>query len=299
MEETQSTANPGTPIEQDEVSLLDMLVTLAENAKLLIIGPLLVGLCALGIGYTLPQSFTSQAHLNLGDSAKAVEAIMRSPVVLDMVLKQFPSPSGVTDRARDELANKFRFGTDSASKKTGAVVTKLEMGDESPARAQGLANALIDAWLATTKPQPESQLELMRKLKLTQNALETVSQLIKQMAGESTKLVLPNVQYELATPTVQLLQLRNGYVDAIVAIELQLRGQTRDVVVSPPTLPTQATKPKKAMLAIVATLATGLLLLLFIFMRQALRNTAEAAEAAGKLARIRLALGLKTRSLKR
>ena len=46
-------------------------------------------------------------------------------------------------------------------------------------------------------------------------------------------------------------------------------------------------------MAIGATLGTGLLLLLFIFVRQALRTTAADAEAAGKLARIRRALSLK------
>jgi uncharacterized protein involved in exopolysaccharide biosynthesis len=48
---------PFAYIEQDEVSLLDILVTLAENAKLLIIGSLLAGLITLGISYTLPQTF--------------------------------------------------------------------------------------------------------------------------------------------------------------------------------------------------------------------------------------------------
>jgi hypothetical protein len=278
--------------EENEISLFDLLLVVADNLKILILGPLLVGLLALGIGYTLPQSFTSQAHLNLGDSAKAVEAMMRSPAVLDVVLKQFPPPLGITDRARDELAKKFRLGTGSTRQKEGAGVTKLEVKDESPARAQGLANALIDAWLATTKPQPESKLELTRKLKLSQDALETVSQLLKRMAGETTKLILPNVQFELATPTVQLLQLRNGYVDAIAAIELSLRGQTHDVVSSPPSLPTEATEPKKSLIAVLAALGSGFTLLLWVFMRQAWKNAAQNPETLKKQARLRAALGM-------
>lgn len=49
--------------EEKEVSLLDLLVVVAENLKLLIFGPVVVGLLALAIGYALPQSFTSQAIL--------------------------------------------------------------------------------------------------------------------------------------------------------------------------------------------------------------------------------------------
>lgn len=278
--------------EENGIDLFDVLLVIARNLKLLILGPLLVGLLALGIGYALPQSFTSHTYLNLGASATAVEAMMRSPAVLDVVLKQYPSSFEVTDRARDELTKKFRFGSDLTGSKAGAGVTKLEMEDESPARAQRLANTLIDAWLATTKPQPESELELTRRLKLSQDALETVSQLLKQMASETTKLIMPNVQFELATPTIQLLQLRNGYVDAMVAIEMQLRGQTRDVVASPPSLPTEATRPNKSLIAVVAALGTGFALLLWVFMRQAWKNAAQDPETHKKQVRLRAALGI-------
>jgi hypothetical protein len=276
--------------EENEISFVDLLLVVADNLKLLILGPLLVGLLALSITYTLPQSFTSQAHLNWGDSAKAVEAMMRSPAVLDAVLKQYPSPLGVTDRARDVLDKKFHFGTHSASSKTEVDVTKLEVEDEIPERAQGLANALIDAWLATTKPQPDRTLELKLKLKVNQDALKTVSQLLDRMAGETTKLLQPNVKYEMGTQAVQLLQLRNGYVEAIAVIELQLRGQTRDVVASAPTFPTKATKPQKGLIAVLAALGSGFALLLWMFLRQAWMNTAQDPETLKKKARLRASL---------
>ena len=51
------------PVQQEEIDLLDILVTLAENIKLLILGPLFVGICALGIAYIVPQTFESIAVL--------------------------------------------------------------------------------------------------------------------------------------------------------------------------------------------------------------------------------------------
>lgn len=48
----------------DEIDLLDLLVVIAENLKLLILGPLFVGICALGIAFTLPQTYESQSTLN-------------------------------------------------------------------------------------------------------------------------------------------------------------------------------------------------------------------------------------------
>ncbi len=276
--------------EENEIGLVDLLLVFADNLKLLILGPLLVGLVALGFAYTLPPSFTSQAHLNLGDTAKSVEAMMRSPAVLDVVLKQFPSPLGVTDRARDELTEKFRFSTSSIDQKADAGITKLEMDDENPTRAQSLANALIDAWLATTKPQPKSALELERRLKLRQDGLETANQLLKRLADGSTKLNQPNLPFELGTQSAQLLQLRDNYVDSIAAIELQLRGKSRDVVASPPSLPTDATKPHKSLIALLAALGSGFALLLWVFVHQAWKNAAQDPETLRKQARLRAAL---------
>ena len=47
------------------------------------------------------------------------------------------------------------------------------------------------------------------------------------------------------------------------------------------------------MIAIGATLAAGLALMLFVFVRQAVRGAAKDADAASKLARIRRALALR------
>lgn len=53
--------------------------------------------------------------------------------------------------------------------------------------------------------------------------------------------------------------------------------------------PEKKSKPKRALIAVLATLATGFALLLFVFVRQALRNAAQDAEAATKLQQLRAA----------
>jgi uncharacterized protein involved in exopolysaccharide biosynthesis len=50
--------------------------------------------------------------------------------------------------------------------------------------------------------------------------------------------------------------------------------------------PELKSKPKKALIAIMATLATGFALLLFVFIRQALRGAAQTPESAEKLTRL-------------
>ena len=58
-------------------------------------------------------------------------------------------------------------------------------------------------------------------------------------------------------------------------------------VIDPAVPPELKSKPKKALIAVLATLASGFALLLFVFVRQALRNGAQDAETAQKLQALR------------
>ena len=49
--------------EEDEISLLDILQVLAENARLLIFGPLIAGLAALGIAFLITPTFTATTRI--------------------------------------------------------------------------------------------------------------------------------------------------------------------------------------------------------------------------------------------
>jgi uncharacterized protein involved in exopolysaccharide biosynthesis len=64
--------------------------------------------------------------------------------------------------------------------------------------------------------------------------------------------------------------------------------------------PERKSKPKKALIAVLTTLATGMLLLLFVFVRQALRGAEQTPETAEKMAQLRRAwakaLGRSTKS---
>lgn len=58
--------------------------------------------------------------------------------------------------------------------------------------------------------------------------------------------------------------------------------------------PEKRSKPRKALITIMATLGSGFALLLYVFIRQGLRNTRQSSETAEKLARIRRSLGFKS-----
>jgi uncharacterized protein involved in exopolysaccharide biosynthesis len=51
------------PDEEDSINLLDILQTLAENARLLVYGPILAGLIALGISFTFQPSYVAETNI--------------------------------------------------------------------------------------------------------------------------------------------------------------------------------------------------------------------------------------------
>jgi uncharacterized protein involved in exopolysaccharide biosynthesis len=58
---SQDTApSAAEPIDDDEINLLDLLETITANLRLLIIGPLLAGLAALGISFAITPTFTAK-----------------------------------------------------------------------------------------------------------------------------------------------------------------------------------------------------------------------------------------------
>ena len=114
------------------------------------------------------------------------------------------------------------------------------------------------------------------------------------MIDGAINLGQPLTRGDVGASIVAVGELQARYFAEVLSIPRALQGWSRDAVLKqPPTLPTQAAAQKKGLIAVLATLGSGFALLLFVFIRQALRNTAADAEAAGKLARIRRALGLK------
>lgn len=283
MEEIQSLS----PATEEEVGLLDLLVTLAENARLLIIGPLLVGLCALGLGFALPQTFQSVAVLQ---AEQATASLMTTAAVLD------PVAAGLgmgKDDSAEEARRTLREQIKVAVGRNDKLLT-LTVSAPTPQQAQATANALLEQTYLQSRPKGSVAKRLEAQLAEAQGRLKNAE---SAAAGTLKRIETSSVGSasgsELARGYAELLTVTSAAQGQVSALETQLEGLSEALLVQAPTLPQKASQPKKALMAIGATLGTGLLLLLFIFVRQALRTTATDAEAAGKLARIRRALGLK------
>ena len=273
------------PIQQEEIDLLDILVTLAENIKLLILGPLLVGICALGIAYIVPQTFESIAVLK---AEQATASLMTTASVLDPVAADL----GLTKVDSAEEARKLLREQIKVSVGRNDKLLTLTVSAPAPQQAQAIANAVLQQTYVQSRPKGSDLTRLETQLKdakaRTKSAEDAAGALLKRMESNGAA-----GSTESARGYAELLNVAAAAQNQVAALQAQLEGLTDAQLIQAPTLPQKASKPKKGLIAIGATLAAGLALMLFVFVRQAVRGAAKDADAASKLARIRRALALR------
>ena len=157
--------------DQGEISLLELLIPLVERWRLLLAGPLLAGVAALGVTYLITPTFTARTSFlppqqqqstvtaaslsQLGALAGLVGgaagvrspadqfvALMQSENVTDRLIERFDLMKVYDEKfrfqAREELARNVRIGI---GKKDGLI--SVEVDDTDPQRAADMANQFV------------------------------------------------------------------------------------------------------------------------------------------------------------
>lgn len=269
------------------MGLLDTLLMLAENVKLLILGSLLAGLCALAIGFILPPTYQSIAIVR---ADQPTASLMATAAVLDPVIAALGLASGSTvEEARRELRAKMKAVVGRNDK-----LLTLTVSADTAQQAQAIAHAILAQTYRESRPKGTARARLQTQLAEAQgrlkNAQAASAGLLQRLASNGLGA---SGGAEVARGYAELLSASGAAQTEISALETELEGLSESSLFQPPTLPEKPSQPRKGLIAIGATLVAGLVLLLFVFMRQAFRNTAQDVLAVQKLARIRSSLGLK------
>ncbi|MDR0216264.1 MAG: lipopolysaccharide biosynthesis protein [Comamonas sp.] len=274
----------------EELDLLDLLVTLAENWKLLLFTPIAAGLVALGISFALPKTYQSESSVQVertgsSFSAPVAASLAMSADVLHTIAPVAGLDEGLTsEEIYKKLSKRIKVSVGKQDKLLN-VVTEAK----SPEAAQKLNQALLDTLFPFSKPRGIEKKQLEQQLGSEKKRLQEALKL-EQDTGAN---IASGKSVTEATSRLygELLSANSARQSAVLDMERRLGGLDNDDVVQAPTLPESSIKPKKSMIAIGATVATGFLLLLFVFARQALRSAQEnSPEQAKKLSRIRQAL---------
>jgi uncharacterized protein involved in exopolysaccharide biosynthesis len=173
--------------------------------------------------------------------------------LMPVLFKDFKSPDGKAPDIRDAVRIFETVRTISDDKKTGLVTLGIRWKD--PETAANWANALV------------KRLNERLRVEALAESQRNVDFLQKEMA---------------ATSVVSLQQSMGRVLEGEMQKLMLARGNEQFAfkVIDPATPPKQRDAPKRALIAIVATLAGGFLGLLAVFLRKALRERRRPASAA-------------------
>jgi len=369
---------------EDEISLLDLLQTIVDNLRLLILGPLVVGLAALGISFAVPPTFTATvkflppqqqqsaaasmlaslgglgglagAAAGLKNPADQYLAFMKSNSVQDELIERFKLQERYEKKFKDDTRKELTQNTRATSGKDGII--SIQVDDNDPKFAAELANAHVEelqkllARLAVTEAQQrraffEKQLsQVKEKFTEAEQALRAtgVSSSVLKSNPTSALAAVAGLKAQVTAQEVKVGAMRGYLADTapdfkqamteLANLRAQLAKQEKDEpaaaagqgdyvakfrefkyqetlfelfarqfemakvdesregaviqVLDAAQPPERKSKPKKALIAIIATLAAGFALLLFVFIRQAMRNAKQDPESAQKLTALRV-----------
>ncbi len=280
--------------DQDSIGLLDLLILVAQDLRLLIGLPIVVGVVAYAATFLIPQGYVSHAILALPVNASMLSgstptgtytqtpsqaaALMVSAVVLDPVIESLrladgrPLPVARMSLVDDVTATVERDG-----------FLHLSVTRADPVESLATSNAIIDGWLKTTVPVDSERKELGERLAFSKVSLQAVGQSLKDLAEKGgLNLDKPLTKGEAGSTIVMLGQLQAQYLNDVLLLPKLMAGMSRDVVKQVPTLVVDASKSKRGLIAASAALSMGVILLAWIFVRQAWRLASKDPQSAAK-----------------
>ena len=181
----ESNSPMGMQEADDEISLLDLLQTVVDNLRLLVLGPLAVGITALGISFLISPTYTAKTQFlppqqqqsaaasmlaslgSLGGLAGAVGGIknpadqylayLKSVTLQDSLIERFKLLERYDAKTRLDARLELKDNVRLTSGKDGLI--SIEVDDNDPQFAADLANAHVEELskllgsLATTEAQ--------------------------------------------------------------------------------------------------------------------------------------------------
>ncbi len=216
MDTNASMNAPSDAAEQgDEIHLLDLLQVVVENLRLLVLGPLTVGVAALGISFMVPPTYTAKVQFIppkqqqssaaaalsdlgiLGGAAGAMAgvknpadqyaALLKSTSVADALTSQFKLADRYGKEFKDEVRKELASNTRVAVGVKDGLIS-VEVDDHDAQTAADMANAYV------------SELrKLLNRVALTEAQQRRV--FFERMVGES-KLQMVHAEQALKTSGV-------------------------------------------------------------------------------------------------
>ena len=137
------------------------------------------------------------------------------------------------------------------------------------------------------KPTGQLKSQITAKIELEKKSLKAIKDIYTKLSSQLESQA-STAQGDKLVESLSLLQERkNDLQNSLLQLENQLAGYGEGLLLQQATLPDKPIFPKKFQITLISGMLTGFALLVWAFLRAALRATSEDPECASKLARIR------------
>jgi tyrosine-protein kinase Etk/Wzc len=206
-------------LQNDQISLLDLLLVIVDNLRLLLLGPIACGLAVLGISFTIAPTYTAKTQFlppqqqqssaasllnslgalgSLAGTATGIKnpsdqyiAFLKSILLQDKLIERFNLTERYESKLKTDVRNALTRSVRISSGKDGFI--SLEVDDRDPSFAADLANAHVEELrkllgrLALTEAQ-QRRIFFEKQLEITKDNFTKADLALKSTGVNSTVL---------------------------------------------------------------------------------------------------------------
>jgi hypothetical protein len=276
-------------LDSNEISLLDLLVTMAKSWRLLVFGPIVAGLIGMGVAFGLPATYHSEAKLLLPDGQPFTRDVAMALPESDEFLLAVSQQAGLGGFAGDQQAvDSIRERLRTQAQRNSPLLV-LRAAGPTPEKARALAQVAVEELLRRSVPSGVYRRQIEGEIANARKAIEGY-QLAQGAISRWVAKPLPGNTNDAFISALVSLQANNEESEnRIMRLQAQLRGVGEAAVINKPNLPLKKTSPKRSLIAVLSGLVAGFALLLWVFVQQAWRDAANRPETADKVKALRAA----------
>ena len=255
---------------EDDLFYQSLILILIKHYRILLFGPIFLGVLAYGLTFMIPNKYTSIAILDLTKTnVVRMRALITSPNIADKVLKNMPEAGDSPEkRIKYLMKNMFIFDSAPGSPMDRVRIFRFEFTHKDPKNAKLIGSEILDAWLETSLPGPVSRTDIEEQIKNNLFITTSIQTILSKMQKDDVPLIMPGSHSgEIGTSINQLNNNYIKYLNSTRKLQNILTGIPRDVIKSPPHLPISVSWPKRRLAGLLSALASIPIFIAFVIIR--------------------------------
>lgn len=253
----------------DQFGLLDILLTIAEQLRLIVVGSLLCGAVGYGLASIWPKKFESVAIVR-ADPEFATQ--VKAAFIIDGALNKLGYFKDADEEEAEELRESLRRSIYTQANREDRIVT-VRLSADSAEKARALQIEILRTVFEVSKPRGAELKDLEAEKVLLEGQVQELTvtaQIARRLLVESGKTEnAGDLASSLAAISINLSAVQGN----ITRINRKIAGLSEEDLLQPPTVAKKPVSPKPGPISIMTAICACALLILFVLARHGLRHS--------------------------